>query len=128
MQVLQAYYSLEDANLWRLMTGLGAGMSRRGFVCGSVSAGAVVCGMVLGQRSDATRADRAALREQTYSRVQALTRRFEAEFGTVECRRLTGCDLLTPKGQATFRADEVNDRVCRPTVRFVVQAAIEVLG
>ncbi len=103
-------------------------MGRRGFVCGAVTAGVAACGMVVGQRSEATREGRGALREETYSRVQELTRHFEAEFGTVECRELTACDLLTPEGQATFKATGANDRICRPAVRFVVQASIEVLG
>jgi C_GCAxxG_C_C family probable redox protein len=124
LQGLQAYYDLGDDGLWQLMTGLGAGIGRRGFTCGAVTGAAVACGMVISRRLGSTRDDRGALREETYRRVQDLTRRFEAEFGTVECRKLTGCDLLTPEGQAEFVATNANDRVCRPAVRFALQAAI----
>ncbi len=128
MQGLQAYYDLGDDGLWQLMTGLGAGMGLRGFTCGAVTGAAVACGMVISRRLDSTRDDRRALREETYRRVQDLTRRFEAEFGTVECRSLTDCDLLTPEGQAKFVATNANDRVCRPAVRCAVQAAISALA
>jgi C_GCAxxG_C_C family probable redox protein len=128
LQGLQAYYGLENENLWQLATGLGAGVSRRGFICGAITGGTLACGMVTAMQRGSTREDVRGLREETYSRVQELTRRFEARFGTVECRKMTGCDFLTPEGQAHFKESQGMDRTCRPAVRLVVESVIEICG
>ncbi len=128
MQGLQAYYGVEDESLWMLATGLGAGMSRRGFACGAVTGAIIGCGMATALGRSSTREDRRGLREETYSRVQALTRRFEARFGSVDCSAMTGCDFQTAEGQADFKARGLMDGVCRPAVRQAVEAVVELCG
>lgn len=125
MQVLQAYYGIEDQGLWQLATGLGAGVSRRGFVCGAVTGGALACGLITGYKRGSTREDRIGLRNESYSKIQQMTRRFEEQYGTVNCWNMTKCDLLTPEGQAAFKANQVMERVCRPAVRLVVETVID---
>ena len=126
--MLQAYYGLEEDDLWQVATGLGAGISRRGFTCGAVTGAALACGLVTAQQRGSTKEDRRGLREETYSRVQELTRRFEARFGTVECRAMTGCDFLTPEGQVAFKKNRGMELVCRPAVRLAVEMAVDVCG
>lgn len=128
MQVLQAYYGLEDENLWQVATGLGAGVSRRGFMCGAVTGGVMACGLATARQRDLGREARKSLREETYSRAQELMRRFEARFGTVNCLEMTGCDFLTPEGQARFKETQGMDLVCRPAVRLAVESAIDICG
>ena len=126
--MLQAYYGLEDDSLWQLATGLGAGISRRGFTCGALTGAVLACGLATAQQRGSTKEDRRGLREETYSRAQELTRRFEARFGTVECRAMTGCDFLTPEGQADFRKNRGMELVCRPSVRLAVETVVDVCG
>jgi C_GCAxxG_C_C family probable redox protein len=126
--VLQAYYRVEGESLWQMATGLGSGMARRGFVCGALTGGVLACGLVVGSRRDQSRDDVRGLREETYSKVQELSRRFEERFGAVDCLAMTGCDFLTPEGQASFKERQLLAGVCRPAVGFVVEQAIEILG
>jgi C_GCAxxG_C_C family probable redox protein len=126
--VVQAYYGLEGNDLWQMATGLGAGVSRRGFLCGALNGGALACGLVVGSRRGTGRDDLRGLREETYAKVQELSRRFEARFGAVDCMAMTGCDFLTAEGQAKFREQKLLDSVCRPAVALVVEQAIDILG
>lgn len=121
---MQAYYGVEDEKLWQMATGLGAGMSRRGFVCGAVTGGILAIGLVEGKRRPSARDDVRGLREETYSKVQELTSRFEAQFGAVDCLKMTGCDFLTANGQAEFKQRGLMNSVCRPAVRFAVETVV----
>ncbi len=128
MQVLQAHYALENEDLWRLATGLGAGIGHQGYVCGALTGGSIACGLVLGRLRNSSKEDRYALRDETYAKVQELTRRFRERFGSVVCRELTGCDFLTPEGQRRFKAEGVLQSTCLPAVRLVVEAVPELCG
>jgi hypothetical protein len=41
---------------------------------------------------------------------------------------MTGCDLLTPEGQAAFKQENTLDRVCLPAVRLMVETVISLCG
>lgn len=126
MQVLQAYYGIEDQGLWQLAAGLGAGIGRRGFVCGAVTGGALACALITGKQRGSTREDRIGLREESYSKIQQMTRRFEEKFGTLNCRDITKIDFMTPEGRAAFKENQIMEKVCYPVVRLVVETVIEV--
>ncbi len=124
MQALQAHFDLEYKDLWLTATGLGAGMGQQGLVCGAVTGGCIALGL-LTARSRGT-ADVAALKEETYSRVLELTRRFETQFGATSCRAMTGCDLLSAEGRADFQKNQIMERVCRPAVKSAIRAVVDI--
>ncbi len=128
MQVLQAYYGLEDEKLWKLATGLGAGIGRQGFVCGALTGGTLAVGLVTATQRDSTREDVRDLRDETYWKVQELTRRFLAQHGTVHCREMTGVDFRTPEGQEAFTKNRGKELVCCPAVKLMVESAIDICG
>lgn len=119
--MLQARYGVQDESLWRLVAGLGAGMGRGGFARGALTGGVLAIGMATGLQRGSAREDVRGLREESYSRVRQFSRRFEERFGSVECRAMTGCDFLTPEGQARFKAMGLMDGVCRPAVALAVE-------
>lgn len=96
-------------------------MGRRGFACGALTGGVLAISMATGLQRESSREDVRGLREATYSRVQQFTRIFDERFGSVECRALTGCDFLTPEGQARFKELGLMDGVCRPAVALAVE-------
>jgi C_GCAxxG_C_C family probable redox protein len=128
LQALQTGFDIEDEDLWRLATGLGAGMSRKQTLCGAMSGAAMSCGLIFGRRRHSSREDRKELKEETYKAVQTVTRHFEEKFGSLECRTLTGCDFSSPEGNQAFTDGKILDRVCLPAVRFAVEAAYSVLN
>jgi C_GCAxxG_C_C family probable redox protein len=113
----------EDVAL-KVATGLGAGMGRRGEVCGAVTGGILALGMKFGRGEGA---DRAAT-EQTYQRTAELMARFESKHGSCLCRVLVeGCDLRTPEGQQYFKEHDLLHKTCLGCVRSVVETMGELL-
>jgi C_GCAxxG_C_C family probable redox protein len=102
--------------LVKIASGFGAGMGRKGEVCGAVTGGIIALGAQFGRGEHD---DRAAT-EQTYDKTRELMERFEAIHGTVLCcELLNGLDLTTPKGRQYFAESDLLDTVCKKCVRNV---------
>ncbi len=119
--VLEAYsdvLNLPKDTALRLASGLGAGLARRGEMCGAVTGGILALGLKFGRGE---REDRSA-NERTYARTQELIAAFEQRHGTCQCRALLrGCDLRTEDGQRRFREQDLLHKTCLPCVRSVVE-------
>jgi C_GCAxxG_C_C family probable redox protein len=102
----------------RAGTAFGGGIARRGLTCGCLTRCAVAVGLRLGRTSPE---DKDA-KELVYRMVNGVFRRFEEEFGTLECRKLTGLDFNQENPQAEL--DRVHAEVCTRLVRFVADAAL----
>lgn len=126
LQGLQAHYGFGDETTWQLVTGLGVGVGRRGFICGALTGGILAMSAAISRQRGSTLFDVPDLNEETYSKVQELVHRFEERFETVECSKLTGCDLLTEEGRAAFRSKKLMNIVCRPAMAFVVETVADV--
>ena len=48
--------------------------------------------------------------EKNYTAVRRLTELFEEQFGSTNCKQLTGCDLGTQEGQEIFKANKLRDQ------------------
>jgi C_GCAxxG_C_C family probable redox protein len=84
----------------KMACGFGAGMGRKGEVCGAVTGGIMVIGAKYGRGE---REDRAPT-ELTYRKTRELMDRFEKKHGTFTCRKLLhGCELTTEEGQKHSR-------------------------
>lgn len=108
----------------KVATGLGAGMARRGEVCGAVTGGILVLGLKYGRGGEQ---DRSAT-EQTYQKTLELMARFEKRHGSCLCRVLLGgCDLRTAAGQQFFRERDLLHQRCLGCVQSVVAELAELL-
>lgn len=95
-------------------TGFGAGMGRRGSVCGALSGGIMAIGLKYGRRKPEDD------KEQAYRLAHEFYTGFEREFGSALCRELTDCDLTTTAGQEKFK--ELNlSRKCTGIVENAVR-------
>jgi len=121
LQGLQAALGLDHDGLWQLATGFGGGLGRRQLVCGALTGATIACGLAVARKRGSTREDRDGLRAETYERVQRLTHEFEARFGALDCRTMTGHDFSIPNGHDLFVQNGGRDRVCRPAVRFAAE-------
>ena len=102
----------------KLATGLGAGMARRGEVCGALTGGILVLGLKFGRGGQQ---DRSAT-ERTYEKSEELITRFEKQHGSCLCRALlNGCDLRTAEGQQYFREHDLLHKTCVRCVETVAE-------
>jgi len=103
----------------RIATGFGVGIGRKQEVCGAVSGGVMVLGLLRGRREGEGRENT----ERTYALCLALLDEIAERHGSYLCRDLVqGCDLRTAEGKAKFTEARMLDTVCAPCVRSVVEA------
>jgi len=125
--VLYAYgpdLGIDGETALKLATGLGAGMARRGEVCGAVTGGILVLGLKFGRGGQQ---DRSAT-EETYQKTQELVAQFEARHGSSLCRvLLAGCDLRTAEGQAYFKEHDLLHQTCLGCVKTVTESLASLL-
>jgi len=104
----------------RIGTGIGAGVSLNGLLCGSVSSIAMLIGMKYGRTSS----------EQSPQPVWVMVDKYVAEFKNkfsyVNCRELTKLDLKTADGIKEYYA-KVHDFACAERIRFAVRKGSEIL-
>jgi C_GCAxxG_C_C family probable redox protein len=116
---------LDGETALKVATGLGAGMARRGEVCGAVTGGILVLGLKYGRGGQQ---DRSAT-EHTYRQTLELMARFEKLHGSCLCRvLLEGCDLRTPEGQQYFKAHDFLHKTCAPCVQSVAETLTDLLN
>jgi len=125
--VLYAYApdaGLDGETALKVATGLGAGMARRGEVCGAVTGGILALGLKYGR---GRQQDRSAT-EQTYQKTLELMAQFEKRKGSCLCRvLLDGCDLRTPEGQRHFKEHDLLHKTCVGCVQTAVEVVAELL-
>lgn len=105
----------------RIATGFCGGIARTSNICGAVS-GAVMALNIFYGRNDPGMSP-----EKNYAKVRELVAMFEARFGTVNCRDLTGCDLSTPEGQSAFKANHTIAR-CKHFSQEAARMAAQIIA
>jgi len=114
--VLAAYagdFGLSKNQALSVAVGFGGGMGRTQEVCGALS-GAIA---VLGLASDFREEEGREKINQVYAKVQRLIVDFSAKEGTILCRDLLHCNLLSEEGQKIFKEKNLKEK-CQGYVRL----------
>jgi C_GCAxxG_C_C family probable redox protein len=112
-------FGIDQARALKISCGLGAGMGRRQEVCGAVS-GAIL--LISCKHGKTIREDNAA-NEMTYKLVREFSEKFIAKHGSISCKELLGCNLLTPEGQKFFTENKFKELKCIPYVHDASELA-----
>ncbi|WP_455368016.1 C-GCAxxG-C-C family protein [[Eubacterium] cellulosolvens] len=104
----------------RIGTGIGAGVSLNGLLCGSVSSVAMAIGLKYGRNRPEENP------KPVWDMVDKYVAEFKERFGAVNCRQLTALDLKTEDGLKTYFA-KVHDYACADRLRFAVEKGLEIL-
>jgi len=117
---LKDYLDMDSELIPKIGTGIGAGVSLNGLLCGSVSSVAIAIGIKYG-RSNAEENPK-----PVWDKVDRYVAEFKDKFRYVNCRQLTGLNLKTEEGLKKYFA-KVHDYTCVARLKFAVEKAIEIL-
>lgn len=104
----------------RIGTGIGAGVSLNGLLCGAISSVAMSVGIKYGR----TNTEECPL--PIWNIVDKYVAEFKEKFGYVNCRQLTCLDLKTQEGLKEYFA-KVHDYSCADRIRFAVAKGLGIL-
>jgi C_GCAxxG_C_C family probable redox protein len=108
----------------KLASGFGAGMGRKGEVCGAVTGGVIAIGLKYGRGIEDDRSNTG----ESHRLTKDLMDRFEEKHGTYICRKLLNdCDLMTEEGQEYLRENDLLNKTCKECVRSAVQILEKIL-
>lgn len=117
---LKDHLGMDSELIPKIGTGIGAGVSLNGLLCGSVSSVAIAIGIKYGRASPEENP------QPVWDLVDKYVADFKDKFGYVNCRQLTGLNLKTKEGLQTYFA-KVHDYACVKRLQFAVEKAIEIL-
>jgi len=104
----------------KIGTGIGAGVSLNGLLCGCISSVAIAIGIKYG------RANPEENPQPAWSKVDKYVAEFKDRFGYVNCGQLTSLDLKTKEGLKEYYTS-VHDYACAGRIRFAVKKGLEIL-
>ena len=116
--VLSAFserYGISCEDALRVASPFGAGMGRRGEICGVLSGALMVLGLEYG-------GERPEAKEEVYRLTREFLDQFEKRYGSVHCRDLLGCDISTAEGLQAARDNNVFAAVCPALVDETTRA------
>jgi C_GCAxxG_C_C family probable redox protein len=102
------YNGIRSEIIPKIATGFGAGIGRRGSLCGALT-GAV---MALGLRYGRNKADDDEAYEKCMNKSFECYMQFKKEFGSVFCNELTECDFTTTEGLIKWRELGLKEKKC----------------
>ena len=111
-------FGLETDRALQMAMGFGGGIGRLQETCGAVSGACMILGLASGFKEGDGRDKINAV----YAEVRRLVEDFTREKGTVKCRDLLGCNLLSEEGQKYF-----NDHNLRENCLGYIRLACELL-
>jgi len=117
---LKEYLDVDPKLIPRIGTGIGAGVSLNGLLCGSVSSVAIAIGVKYGRNNPEENP------QLVWEKVDKYVAEFKEKFGYVNCRQLTGLNLKTEEGLKEY-FKRVHDYACVERIKFAVEKAMEIL-
>lgn len=104
----------------KIATGFCGGVARTCGMCGALSGGIMVISMSTGRTSSNESVT------ETYDIVRKLLDQFQVQFGSTNCKELTGCDLGTEDGQHFFKTNNLRQQ-CRVYTEGATRIALSVI-
>lgn len=120
LMALKDYLGVDSDLIPKIGTGIGAGVSLNGLLCGSISSVTIAIGIKYGRTSPEENP------KSVWDIVDRYVAEFRDKFGYVNCRELTGLNVKTGEGMKTYLT-KVHDYACVERLKFAVEKAMEIL-
>ncbi len=111
-------YGLGAGTGEKAASAFGAGMGRMQETCGAVTGAFMAIGLKYGFTKDEDQKQK----DLVLAKVKNFAAQFRAEFGTLRCKDLLGCDLNTDKGQKFHKEQGQRESICMKCVKFAASA------
>lgn len=106
----------------RIASGLGGGLGRQGEVCGALTGGVLVMGLVHGR----DHAEDKEAKEAVTAKAAQFVQRFAEVNGALRCRDLIGLDVGSEEGLQEYHAQNLHER-CSGIVSNAVRELLDLL-
>jgi len=107
----------------RVATCFGAGLGRRGEICGALAGALIAVGLQKGRR----RGEGDEAKERSYEFAAQVVGSFRKRFGTIACRELINVDLSDANGRKIYRQKDIHNKYCVDFVAEAVRLAYDVI-
>lgn len=111
---LKEELALEADLIPRIATPFGGGIARRGGFCGVASGALMAIGILLGRDKGGASTDPA------FAAAGSFLDGFEREFGSLQCRTLTGYDLADKAELKAFLKSGTKEKRCAPILEWAM--------
>ena len=116
-------FGINKTDALRISCGFGGGMGRKQEVCGAAT-GAI---MLIGCKHGKTKKEDTTSTDETYKLVRDFFDKFIAKHGSLLCKELVGCNLMTPEGQKAFKDQNMKELKCNRYVHDAVEIIEDIL-
>ena len=113
---------IESDVIPNIALGMGGGIGLQGQVCGIVTSGTMVIGLVVGSRET----EYSKRKMRVFAASGQFLQRFEKEQGTLSCAKITGLDLTTPQGRKQLKERDKAGK-CAPVIQAGARMLAQVL-
>ena len=120
LMAIQDYLGLEQNP--KLATGFGAGIGRKGSVCGAVTGAILAINLKYGRE----RLEEDAIKEKAFSKSLEFYKKFEEKMGSAICYDIIKCDLTTEEGQKKFKENNLLEEKCFKCVETAADILLDI--
>ena len=121
---MSKHLKIEANIIPKIATGFSAGIGRMGDVCGAISGGVMIIGLIYG-RSNPNDMERY---EKCIGKVQKLIMEFKNRNGEIDCEKLIGLKLSRAEDREKFRVEKVKEKFCMKFVKDVINILMGMLN
>jgi C_GCAxxG_C_C family probable redox protein len=118
---IQDYLGLEKNPA--IATGFGAGIARRGSVCGAVTGAILAINLKHGRQN----AEDQESIKQCYIKSLEFHKKFEEKIGSAICYDIIKCDLTTEEGQKKFKDNNLLEEKCFKCVETSIDILLDLI-
>jgi len=119
MAIFREYYKIDVTP--KTVTAYGGGIARTGSICGAVNVAIMGLSHTYGRTNPRTPF------VKTQRPILQFLNQIVDQYGTLNCSRLTECQLTSLEGIRKFREENIKENLCTPLIRKVMETFLQMV-